>query len=110
VPRLGVHRVDSGKCEIAVLRGCRGRLGVHGVDSGKCGSGVLCGCCRALVRRVDTLAQPRRGHGEDGLLQVGAEAARRHDCVDGAQGDAVGRDGHTGKFRLKSVGRVSHIC
>jgi hypothetical protein len=86
------------------------RLEVHGVDSGTCGSGVLRGCCRALARRADALAQPRLGHGEDGLPQVGAEAVWLHDFVVWVSGGAVGRDGPAGRLRSKLVNlRVKYV-
>jgi hypothetical protein len=68
------------------------------------------GCCRALVRRVGALAQPRLEHCEGGQPRVGAEAVSRQDFAGGVRSDAVGRDRHAGRLRSKLPGLVSHIC
>jgi hypothetical protein len=53
--------------------------------------------------RVDRLAQFHLVRGKTGLPQRGAEADWRRDLTVWAWGDPVGRDGHSGRLRLKLV-------
>ncbi len=64
----------------------------------------LGGYRRRLVGPVAALAQPRIARDADGLPRSADEAERGHDFAECVSGGAVGKEGHAGRFRLKSVG------